>query len=112
MKAKEEMTRDERLLRKIIVAMRNDIVGCNENMTYDYDEEELKKMDWHFPTRDEVVDQIYNEIMNGDGKVVRCPNEIWGLEKKHIHFMGEKFVRELIEDRVDYDIEHNGWVWL
>lgn len=109
---KEEMTREQRMLRSIIVAMRNDIVGGNENMTYDYSEEELKEMGWKFPSREEVIERIYEDIMNGNSKVVMCPNECWGLERKHIHFMGEKFVRELIEDRVDYDINKNGWIWL
>jgi hypothetical protein len=112
MKRKEEMTKHERMLRNLIVGIRNDYIGGLENMTYDYDEDQLKEMGVHFPTRDEVVEYIYNEIMNGKEQIVHCPNDIWGMEKKHIRFLGEQFVRELIEDRVDYDINKNGWVWL
>ena len=31
------------------------------------------------------------------------------IEKKHIKFMGEKFVRELIMDRVLADYKKHGW---
>jgi hypothetical protein len=113
MKKLEEMTKHERLLRKIICDIRNDYVGGFENMMMDYDKEQLKElMPNGFPTREEVIEYIYREVMCGNEKILRSPLDIYAIEKKHIKFMGEKFVRELIEDRVDYDIQHNGWIWL
>lgn len=108
MKRKEEMTRDERLLRNIIVGIRNDYIGGLENMILDNDDVDMKSL----PTREEVIEYIYHEVMDGKEEVLYMPNDIVGIEKKHIHLMGEQFVRELIEDRVDFDIKKNGWSWL
>lgn len=113
MKKLEEMTLHERTLRKIICDIRNDYVGGIENMILDNDEEQLKEFFPNgYPTREEVIEYIYGEVMRGKEKVLRSPLDIYALEKKHIKFMGEKFVRELIEDRVDFDIKKNGWSWL
>ena len=108
MKRKEEMTRDERLLRNIIVEIRNDYIGGLENMILDNDDVNMKSL----PTREEVIEFIYHEVMDGKEEVLYMPNHIIGIEKKHIHLMGKQFVRELIEDRVDFDIKKNGWSWL
>lgn len=113
MKKREEMTFNERVLRKIIIDFRNEYIGGIENMLSDYDEEQLKEFFPNgYPTREDVIEYIYGEVMNGKEKVLRSPQDIVALEKRHIHFMGEKFVRELIEDRVDFDINKNGWSWL
>ena len=110
---KEEMTYEQRLLRKLICDIRNEIVGGYENSILDNDEEELKKMYPNgMPTREDIINEIYNEVMDNKSKYLRSNDCPIMLEKKHIHFMGEKFVRELIENRVDYDINHNGWSWL
>lgn len=47
--------------------------------------------------------------MSGNEKYLVSPQRDLALEKKHIHFMGEKFVRELIADRVEADFRKNGW---
>lgn len=113
MKKLEEMTLNERILRKIVVGIRNDYIGGIENMILDYSEEEIKEYFPNgFPTRDDVVEYIYKEVMNGKEEYITAPNDIISLEKRHIHFMGEQFVREMIENRVDFDIKKNGWSWL
>ena len=112
MKKLEEMTRNEKMVRRIIIGLRNEYVGGFENMLLDYGEDGMKEMGYTLPTREEVIEYIYNEIMGGNDDYIYCPNECWGIEKKHIKFMGEKFIRELIEDRVDHDINKNGWAWL
>ena len=113
MKKKEEMTREERLLRQIICDIRNEYIGGIENSILDNDENTLKELYPNgYPTREDVIKYIYNEVMCGNNEVLRSPQQPIALEKKHIKFMGEKFVKELIEDRIDYDIKHNGWSWL
>lgn len=56
-----------------------------------------------------VVDNILSQILNGKGRYISSPVDMTALEKKHIKFMGKTFVKELIEDRVEYDYQHGGW---
>ena len=108
--AKENMTPHQRELRKMIVRMRDIFIGEFINATYDWSEEQCEKY-WPVEqrTKNYVVDLIYHWIMDGDSKYVMTEDRSVVLERKHIRFMGEAFVRALIEDRVDYDYRHGGW---
>lgn len=110
MKKVEEMTFEERTLRSIIIDFRREIIGGFENMTYDYSEEECEKY-WPLKnrTKENVVENIYGLIMNGNDKYIYSSIRNIGMERKHIKFMGSQFVRELIEDRVEADYQKNGW---
>lgn len=110
MKAKEEMTMNERTLRSIIIDMRREFIGSFENMTYDESEEKCEEY-WPLKqrTKQYVVDLIYGWVMNGNDKYLQSPMRNIAMERKHIKFMGSQFVRELIEDRVEYDFNKNGW---
>lgn len=110
MKKLEEMTFNERTLRAIICDMRNEIIGGFENTALDYDEEECEKI-WPLAsrTKEVVVDEIMSMIFNGNDKYVSSSTRPITLEKKHLRFMGKKFIRELVEDRVEADYKKNGW---
>ena len=108
--AKENMTQHQRTLRSIIIDERNNIIGSFENMTYDQSEEECEKY-WPLEkrTKNYVVDLIYHNIMDGKSDYVVSEIRCIMLERKHIRFMGEAFVRALIEDRVEADYKKHGW---
>ena len=110
MKELESMTNDERLVRKIIISYRNEIVGGMENMSYDYDEDYVENY-WPLAdrTKQNVINQIYSIIMNGKDKYLTSADGRFGIERKHIKFMTSEFIRELIEDRVQADYDKNGW---
>lgn len=110
MKPLNEMTWQEKQLRHIIIDYRNDFIGSFENMTYDNDEETCEKY-WPLKNRTKqyVCNDIYDRIMKGKDDYVQATNDWTTLEKKHIRFMGETFVRELIENRVQADFDKHGW---
>ena len=110
MKKLEEMTQNEKTLRAIICDFRNEIIGGFENLLSDNGEEEGEKF-WplQYRTKQHVVNAIYDLVMNGTEKYLTSSIRAIAIEKKHIKFMGEKFIRELIEDRVEYDYRKNGW---
>lgn len=105
MKKLEEMSFHERLLRSIIIDLRNELIGGWEN----------SYLDGHgYPqnyTKEDAVNDIYDCVMNGKEKYVSSSIRNLAIEKKHIHFLGAKFVRELIEDRVEADYRKNGWAF-
>ena len=109
MKELSKMTFHEKLLRHIIICYRNDFIGGRANAYSDYGEEEYNKMYPTPLTKEDVVNYIYGEIMNGNDQYVTSPHDNISLEKKHIKFLGSDFIRELIEDRVQADYEKNGW---
>ena len=105
MKKIEEMTNNERLLRSIIIDLRNELIGGWENAYLD---------DTNYPknyTKEDAVNDLYHSIMDGDTKYVRSSMRNLAIERKHLRFMGSKFIRELIEDRVEADYRKNGWAF-
>lgn len=110
MKSLNEMTLQEKMLRHIIIGMRNEIIGGFSNTYCDYGEEQAEEY-WPLKdrTKENVVDNILSQILNGKGRYISSPVDMTALEKKHIKFMGKAFVKELIEDRVEYDYQHGGW---
>lgn len=110
MKNFNEMTFQEKMLRKIICDMRDEIVGGFSNTYNDYGEEKAEKF-WPLKnrTKENVVENILGQIFNGSNRYIQSPLDMIALEKKHIKFMGKAFIKELVEDRVEYDYNHNGW---
>lgn len=110
MKKLEEMTFNEKLLRRMICDMRNEIIGGFENTVADNDEAYCEEI-WPVKdrTKEVVVDEIMTMIFNGTDKYLKSSSSPFMLEKKHIKFMGKKFVRELVEDRVEWDYKKHGW---
>lgn len=110
MKKFEEMTFHEKMLRKIIIDFRNDIVGGLENSYLDMGQDDEKFIKEHGRiTEDEICEAIYFDIMHGKEKFLVSSQGV-GIEKKHIRFLGEEFIRELIADRVSHDHE-KGWLF-
>lgn len=108
MKRKEDMTYDELTLRSIIIDCRKDLIGGIENAYLDNSEEEFFKT-YGTLNLETICNTIYSEIMDGKEKFLASPMRNIAIEKKHIKFMGEKFVRELIMDRVLADYKKHGW---
>ena len=110
MKSLKEMTFEEKMLRHIICGMRDVIIGGFENTYADCGEEQAEEC-WPLKdrTKENVVNDILSQIFDGKESYVVSPIDFNGLEKKHIKFMGKAFVKELIEDRVEYDYQHEGW---
>lgn len=108
MKALSEMTFNEKQVRKMICEIRDEYVGGIQNACYDYSEEEFTEM-YGRPTRQSVIDYIYDTLMKGNEPIIRSSISMLAIERKHVKFLGEAFIRELIADRVDYDYDHNGW---
>lgn len=112
MKKLEEMTQNEKKLRAIICDYRNDFIGGFKNLLSDNGEEEAENY-WplHNRTKQHVCVLIYRWVMNGKDRYLQSPTRNIAIEAKHVHFLGEKFIRELIEDRVDYNYRKNGWAF-
>lgn len=113
MKAKEEMTMNERMLRSIIIDMRNELIGSTENHYCDCSDEFETGKDYDPVklTKQWAVDTLYGWVMNGNDKWLQSPMRNIAMERKHIKFMGRRFIRELIEDRVEYDYRKHGWAF-
>jgi len=108
MKKLEEMSYNEKQVRRLIVGFRNDYVGGLENAYLDNGEEEFLNTYGVIKVKD-IEDYIYDELINGNEKIVYHPTDGWGVEKKHIKFLGKDFIEELIHNRVMYDYNKNGW---
>ena len=95
-------TENERLLKLAIDKIYNDYVGGEENHYLDYNE--------RYFNFDEasLIDTITNEILR-EKDYLRLENSIYVLEAKHIRFMGEKRVREIVEHRVKFRHNKEGW---
>ena len=110
MKELSKMTFQEKTLRAIICDLRDEIVGGFSNTCLDYGKEEAERQ-WPLKNRTKqvVVDEILAMILNGDSKYIQSSMRPIALERKHLKFMGKQFIKELIEDRVEYDYRHGGW---
>lgn len=108
MKELKDFTFEEKVLRAIIADWRNYYVGCFENAYLDNGEEDFIKM-YGYVTKQKIIELVYYEIANGTKPFVQSPTRMLALEKKHLRFMGKKFIEELIEDRIEADYNKNGW---
>ena len=112
--AKENMTFHQRQLRRLIIDYRQELIGGQENHYLDSNKDDYNN---ECPaerfTKKWAVDTIYHWIMDNPlNRRYLCGfNCRVILERQHIRFMGEAFVRALIEDRVEYDYRKNGWAF-
>ena len=96
-------TFEEKMVAKISDRYYNDEIGGREN--HFYDEGEMLPM-----TEEELVAYIVRSI-------TACKTVLWteggyGLEAKHIRFMGKKRIEEIVAHRVRYRHTKEGaWVW-
>lgn len=105
MKKLEEMTFNERLLRSIIIDLRKELIGGWENAYLDGTQ---------YPqnyTKEDAINDLYHWVMDGTSRYLSSSIRNIAIERRHIHFMGSKFVRELIEDRVEADYRKHGWAF-
>ena len=103
------LTYEEQILKKIIIREMNELVGGYEN-TYTDDPKEFYNCNLDKLTKNDVIESIYYEIMKGTSPVlmIGCG---WGIERKHIKFLGKKFVKALIEQCVNNDYHKHGWLF-
>lgn len=94
----------EKLLNAVIDNIYNDQVGCDENAYLDGEP-------YHAWTESEIIDVIVHDILHS-----RTPLDLEGslycVEPKHIRFIGEERIRELVENRVKTRHQDEGaWEW-
>ena len=94
----------ERLLKRAVDKLYNDYVGGEENHYLDYDERYFNF------TEDSLIETITDELLKTKD-YVRLENSVFVLEAKHIRFMGKQRVREIVEHRVKYRHEKEGWIF-
>jgi len=92
----------ERLLKSAVDKLYNDYVGGEENHYLDCDERYFNF------TEQSLIETITKEIMRAE-KYVELEDSLYVLEAKHIHFMGKKRVKEIVEHRVKYRHQKEGW---
>lgn len=93
----------EQMLALAVDKLYNDEIGGNENSMMDGNE-------YYAWKEDELVDSIYHEVMS---KPYLELGDSWDLlEAKHIHFIGKKRVREIVDHRIKYRHAKEGsWLW-
>lgn len=93
----------EKMVAQIVDKFYNDEIGGREN--HFYDTHEMLPI-----TEEELTAEIVDMITS-------CKTVLWtesgfGLEAKHIRFMGKKRIEEIVKHRVDYRHTKEGtWVW-
>ena len=102
------LTKEEKTLQKIIINELNEYVGGFENEAMNCEEDECEDI-WplQLRTKQNVCDYIYYQITRTDSKFIRSGNLV--IERKHIKFMGNEFIKQLIEATVEFDYLTNGW---
>lgn len=96
-------TTQEFILAGVVDRIYNDEIGGRENHFYDTGE--------MLPiTEEELVNRIVNDILKT--KVVLWTERGYGLEPKHIRFMGKDRVTEIVKYRVSTRHKKEGrWEW-
>lgn len=110
---KEELTFNQQIIRSIIIDLRNELIGGTENAYEDSPEEwgDGKLYNSSSLTKEWAINTIYDLLVGGTEKYVQSPIRNIAIEKKHIKFYGEKWIKGLIEDRVEHDFNKNGWAF-
>lgn len=96
-------TFEEKLLKLAVDKFYNDYVGGEENHWLDNNERYFNF------TEDSLIKTIIDEIL-------KEKNYIWldngfALEAKHIRFIGKARVSEIVEHRVKFRHNKEGWEW-
>lgn len=97
-------TPHEAKLKLAIDKIYNDYIGGDENAMMDGEE-------YNAWTEETLIDQITKEILSETNYLDL--EDTWEvLEAKHVRFMGEKRVREIVEHRVQVRHSKEGkWAW-
>jgi len=98
------MTKDmrEKKVRRIITEEAGFIIGGWENSVLDGHIE-----DSEFPTRGELIEEIYGEVMSDRQKLIEM-NGMMMEVSRDIRFLGSERIRELITKKVNAMMEREG----
>lgn len=96
-------TNEEKILKGAVDKLYNDYVGGEENHWLDYGERYFNF------TEESLIEDITNEILSEK-------NVLWlecgiALEPKHVRFIGKVRVKEIVDHRVKYRHNKEGWEW-
>ena len=96
-------TTDESILAKVVDRIYNDEIGGRENHYMDTDEK--------LPiTEEELIDMAVFEILKST--TVLWTEDGYGIEPKHVRFIGKKRVTEIVEHRIKYRHQKEGkWMF-
>lgn len=96
-------TFNERTIAKVVDTYYNDEIGGRENHYYDTDE--------MLPiTEEDLIAYVVNSIMAT--KKVLYTEAGYGIEAKHIRFMGKQRVTEIVTHRIQQRHQKEGkWIW-
>lgn len=100
------------IIGEIISDMINDIVGGIENCISDEGKEEAINLLGELPTREDVKNDIYDELINGKSKYVTSPIRRITIERKHIRFQTKEVIQFLIDQLVEQSYNNDKWSWL
>ena len=102
-KAKFYKTPHETKLKYVVDYFYNEYIGGSENAKLSGDE-------YHAWTEPELIEQITADILK-EKDFLHLEDSWEVLEAKHVRFMGEKRVREIVEHRVQFRHQQYRWDW-
>ena len=102
-KAKFYKTPHETKLKYVVDYFYNEYIGGSENAKLSGDE-------YHAWTEPELIEQITADILK-EKDFLHLEDSWEVLEAKHVRFMGEKRVREIVEHRTQYRHQQYSWEW-
>lgn len=96
-------TAKEATLADVVDSIYNDEIGGRENHYLDTDE--------MLPiSEEELINRASREILST--KTILWTERGFGIEPKHIRFMGKERVIEIVEHRIKYRHKKDGkWIW-
>lgn len=101
------LTWEEQILKKVIKRDVDELVGGYENF-YNDEPKEFFKQNSDKLTKNDVIETVYYELINDPNPYIFV-NWHFAIEKKHIKFLGKKFIKALIEQYVEEDYRKGGW---
>lgn len=97
-------TFEEKKLKKVVDYFYNMYIGGSENALLDND-------DYRAWTEANLINEIKTSILS-EKYYLHLEDSLEVLEAKHVRFMGEKRVTEIVEHRVKFRHESDGlWTW-
>lgn len=94
-------TFEEKLLKMAVDHYYNDYVGGEENHYLDCEERYFNF------TEESLIETITNEILKEKYQI--WLENGWAIEAKHIRFIGKERVREIVDHRVKFRHNKEGW---
>lgn len=91
------------ILQKLIIDYRNDLTS---HLDDDYAKTGRYPDNY---TKDDAVNNIYAWVMCGKDKYLKSSRRNIVLDKKSVHFIGRKTIRQMIEQLVESDYKFFGW---